>query len=176
MRTRTSDDDIWDENGLLKDGKVFRTRMVAMDAATVRDPRLHKPGPRLRDDMNVTQRQRAYDAYDDLLTNAWRGKDASGEYPEAAIGSPCTCRNEYFPEDFGSPGTVKRTRYGIVCVPDRDDDDTDEADQQATSDSRRTDSRSVQQRRQDHETRHQDRMEKLYDARDAELREAWRNP
>ncbi|HEV3160249.1 MAG TPA: hypothetical protein VGZ89_09730 [Xanthobacteraceae bacterium] len=71
---------------VLKDGRRYRAKMVMMDAAPDNPRRsrivdaqgkdglaLNKPGYRvLQDTMNVSERQKAYDAYDHDLRTAYR--------------------------------------------------------------------------------------------------------
>ncbi len=163
-KRRYSDDDAFDERGILKDGRraVFRTQM--MDGANriarvTGSAGLGRPGYRipLSDSpldalAAATKRQSAYDSYERALTNAWRGRgDAVGESDPSQIGAACTVYNEQFPDDFGAPGHLRMYGGKVVCVPDRrndedelDDDEPDDEEEQEeeeiadpTSDARR---------------------------------------
>lgn len=103
------------EDETLQDG--YRGRVPLM----MRDELGHRPGfavardPYLRDEFEV-----AHAEYRRWLQDAWRGNkqaDAEG-YREGSEGSPCTVQSEYFPDDFGCPGTIQHVDgVGLVCVP-----------------------------------------------------------
>lgn len=92
------DDDAFDERGILRDGKTYRTPMymmdalqrdIAMSAAHVTDGAggttgLHRPGFRLGlgDASAGDARQQAYDAYERDLTSAWRDPVGDGTKPD----------------------------------------------------------------------------------------------
>jgi hypothetical protein len=159
----------------------------------------HRPGWVVATNpLNVAQRQQAHDAYLDELTNAWRG-DAVGEGPE---GSVCTVKGAAYPALFGSPGHIKNG----VCVPDQlaadarakpdpeedpDDDDEDDKDEDDDDNEVRDTRRRRRFRQYDPQGRqrsvteedtakrmrdHQANMQRLYNDRDYELTQAWRNP
>ena len=84
-RHRHDDDDVFDENGLLRDGARLHVPMFAMDSvqrgASPRLPRvydgtddsglaMHRPGFRVTDAPPSDELQRAYDSYEHGLTTA----------------------------------------------------------------------------------------------------------
>jgi hypothetical protein len=114
------------DDDIVQDGGKVKVPMFAMDAAW------HRPGPRqftkgVRDSSGLqAERIRAYDAYTDYITNAWRGRDEyknpgwsgrSGELRGSVEGDPCT-KN-------GWQGTLVRGADGeLVCqIPSRADAD-----------------------------------------------------
>jgi len=155
MATLYDDDDPFDANGMLKDGRRVRISMQMRDAA-LRDQRRgrrvkydpagrlvsweeeelddgmtlhdgrgnpcgHRPGYLVTNDAAArSAKARAYRDYESDLTNAWRNPtgDAEGYDPED-IGESCTVKNEDYPTDFGSPGTIRRVGSRILCVPNR---------------------------------------------------------
>jgi hypothetical protein len=66
-------------------------------------------------------------------------------------------KNAEYPNDFGSPGHIKRVGSKIICVPDRRDRPDPASDAQRVADHQRT-------------------MADEYRRYDAEIREAYRNP
>jgi hypothetical protein len=217
---RYDDDDPFDANGMLKDGRTARISMQMRDAALADRRKVvtrrnakggeegtweeeeeddihdalcdnarrgasflhdghgndvgHRPGFLLRADIASEQRRRAYDAYRHDLENAWRHpptrdgprswedrrRDAEG-YSERDIGGVCTVKNEDYPDDFGSPGHIRRVGRKIICVPDRRKQPDPASDR-----------RSVEQRVADH----QRTMADEYRRYDESMTNAWRNP
>lgn len=108
----------------------------------------HRPGFVVADSARARAVvKEAYRAYDQRLENAYKFVDGEGE--ASAIGNKCTCRNEMFPEHVGAPGTVRRYKGQIVCVPDALTEER--ADRRTTDD-----------------------MATLYADYDAKISEAWR--
>lgn len=65
-------------------------------------------------------RKALYDEYDLQKSREYLTPTGSGE--KQAIGSkpgdPCMCSNEFFPDDFASPGSMqKHSTLGLICVP-----------------------------------------------------------
>jgi hypothetical protein len=170
-----------DRNGVLRDGKSMRVPMHLRDHSTVRkkfiDARQYwdsqreslvvvdsdstntsgnRPGFRLSDaPINGSARAAAYRAHENYLRDAWKGRDDSvtgaGERGSTGYlgvqreGTPCT--------KDGWPGVLRRDKNGnFYC------------------DIGRTDAKPTADRMHDH----QQRMAALYDAIEAEQRNAWR--
>jgi hypothetical protein len=166
----TNDDDIWDERGLLRDGKKYRVSLMAMDSASIAAraqltdaERLSldscKPGYRYATDSAAARaaKQRARDAYRqvcDDLENSWRNPDPDGQLGISTEGDQCTVRQGGY--DEGSPGHLRRIGNNLICVPD--DYDPDDNDNGFNSDRR-----SVR-----------DAKERAYEQYERELRDAWR--
>jgi hypothetical protein len=140
---------------------------------------LHKPGWRcasggtpgdhwLRDGLH-DEAQLAYADYEDRISNAWRGRDGNGE--EAGHYNETSARRSVIP-------TALLKRPGVNpddvddYVEDLDDDELDaDLDEhvaafEADNGGRQTDAARDQKARIE--------LERLYQQRDAELREAWR--
>ena len=131
-----------DRNGIIRDGVVARTRMtmrdsanrftdgrsfwdanraslLVTDAAALGGTKGNQPGFRVADaPINAQDRAAAYRAYEDDLTNAWKGNVGSsrgtpppGAYPysAAAEGTACTIN--------GRPGRLTKAGEGLVCEP-----------------------------------------------------------
>jgi hypothetical protein len=150
MPSKYVDDDIFDERGLLRDGKTYRVGTRFMDSAPPRVVARQRPGfaTGFIEAASAARRQRAYDSYLTDLTNAWRG-DADERWGEE--GDQCTVREGGV--DEGSPGHLGRINGRLVCVPDRDDDH-----------------RSLDQRMSDHKQL----MDDEYARFDERLRNQWR--
>jgi hypothetical protein len=178
------DDNPFDSNGLLKDGRRLRVPTMLMDAnslnqrAVMLDAALHRPGFRtivedasgsVHDASAAAHRRRLQDVskakaeYLDYITNAWKGEDAAfsddEDYGPQTVGQVCTVAAEDYPEQYGSPGHVRRVGGRYLCVPDR-------PNQSAPA----SDGRTVKQLMQDKERI----MQVAYDAYDAQLRDAYR--
>jgi hypothetical protein len=153
---------------------------------------LNRPGWRclLEDDAGAQAKQRAYDAYRRDLENSYKRPVGMGSVPGVetgqgegsprgsvsvpdplgpyglypftpeAVGAACTID--------GRPGRLKRKGNWLICTPLDDDADADDADdtEKATSDAR-----TVAQQTRDH----QNRMDRIYSAIDADLEQQWRN-
>jgi hypothetical protein len=170
---RPTIDDAFDENGLLKDGHVFRVRMSMKDAMKMRDNRPvlhdgrggvpgHRPGFVMTD--NSAAKRRLDDAYRDYerdLVSAYKTQDQDnppiGEGSKGPrgqqVGDPCTIN--------GWPGHLKMVNGKMTCIPDRqsfngsnDDDDDDPERAQSDRAKRKADA---------------------YAQYDAALTNAWRN-
>jgi hypothetical protein len=111
-----------------------------------------------RDGAMHDARQRAYDAYEDQLTNAWRG-DAAAER------APC-------PNCSGT-GRDEDGEECEACGGEGYESSAEEIVRNASThtESAGRDSRSVSQQMVDHKTR----MSQIYDQIDRELAEAWRS-
>jgi hypothetical protein len=158
-RRYDDDDDVFDERGVLRDGRSVRTPMamrdsmrvaIARNAASLDDGRmfdasLRRPGFRHADSRTLDATERAYSDYENAQANAWRGADAEG----GVEGALCTVKNAEYPEAFGSRGHLVRVGNKLVCTPDRRDD--------ARRDSKQT-------------------MTDLYEQYNAEMADAWRTP
>jgi hypothetical protein len=120
QRNRYIDDDVFDENGLLRDGKIYHTRMTAMDAHTVgrnaakltdaagRDGlHLNRPGYRclLSDTAGNEAVAAAYRQYLADLENAWKTPVGFGSVPGVETGA-------------GERGTIGQGA-GDLCTPRR---------------------------------------------------------
>jgi hypothetical protein len=123
------DDSVFDENGLLKDGRRMRVsvmmrdsasdvqRAVAEDAVARRFGLrhaldLHQPGPRFCTDAAANAEcARAYAEMCDEMQNAWRTPAADAGGPRCQKpGDQCTIN--------GAPGHLNER---LECVPDRQD-------------------------------------------------------
>ena len=69
-REHTIDDDAFDQNGLLRDGRSVRFRMTAMDAVQ-RDIARHRPGF-INDGRSPAERERMYRVYDQEKEQEWK--------------------------------------------------------------------------------------------------------
>jgi hypothetical protein len=183
------EDDAFDENGILRDGRSIRVHMmmrdgadhlsdlqraVLTDAATreaiaTRDATARSFG--LRDGLALSRPGFRYNTSDTADTNREKLYDGyqrdMGERWRGAdssgqpAGAQCTVREGGGKYGAeGSPGIMQMIDGELRCVATRRDD--------SRSDSRRDDSGSNNES-------HQSRMEKLYAARDADLSEAWRS-
>jgi hypothetical protein len=127
-RTIDNFDDAFDEEGLLKDGHVARTRMMARDSRDrppVHDGRGgevnmagHRPGF-LMTDASRRNCEIAYQQYENDLTNAWRDQELN---PPVGFGSngPRGQQEGDLCTINGFPGHLRRNRNGdLVCAPDR---------------------------------------------------------
>jgi hypothetical protein len=122
-RIEEDNDDAFTEDGVLKDHRS--TRVSLMDAESSRRKQLHNivdtddalfvshfVAQNFRDGRHpaadqLTEFDRACAEYDNNMNSRYMG-DAEG--PE---GSPCTVRNEHYPNSLGSPGIIKDG----ICVP-----------------------------------------------------------
>jgi hypothetical protein len=141
-RRHRTDDDIFDEMGLIRDGATYRRGMQFMDSKSTTDSKpavldssLHRPGWRMTpaDKLNLADREAAHLEHLAYLNNSWRD---AGEGIRGGEGTSCTVRGQSYPEHFGEPGIVR----GGKCVPVsllKSDDDDDDDTQRATSDARR---------------------------------------
>ena len=109
--TNTKDDnELFDDNGILKDGARLHTPMYAMDSvqksiATHHHPSLSKPGYRFVTDAEAKQRiDDAHAAYREDLSNRWRTHD-QGE------GDSCTAPD-------GTSGKLQFVAGRLKCVPE----------------------------------------------------------
>jgi hypothetical protein len=152
MKQRYIDDDDspFDRNGVLKDGHTATVSMMMRDSQRVIDASLHRPGFRLGDADMRDAKQKARDAYERDLVNAWRDGGSEG-----AEGSICTVQNDTYPERFGSPGHIKNG----ICTPD-DELQSDARRKAMTTDEIARD--------------HQRNMSNIYQAYDTSLCDAWR--
>jgi hypothetical protein len=77
------EDDNFDQYGILRDGAVARVPMMMRDALTSG----HRPGFRLGDADMRDAKQRARDAYETDLTNAWRdgGRKITQRNPQGRL-------------------------------------------------------------------------------------------
>ncbi len=136
-RTFRRNDD--DDEHTLRDGERVRLPMMLRDSIeherSQRRPLLHdgrggglghRPGYAFNRDAYAKDALAVeYAHYEENLQNAWKHgnrdrivADAEG-YSEGSAGSSCTVQNEYFPDDFGSPGTIQHVDgVGLICVPD----------------------------------------------------------
>lgn len=80
MKTK-DDNELFDENGILKDKSTLRTRMLAMDAKSINDANavhIHRPGYRFSQKLmrdGDTDREAIidlYTEYDNRVSNAWK--------------------------------------------------------------------------------------------------------
>jgi hypothetical protein len=123
QRTIENFDDAFDEEGLLKDGRTARTRMMARDS---RDrPRAvdgfgRPPGNRPGFILDASPaahdaKARAYRAYENWATNRWRDQDddpVTGGPRGQQEGDLCTTN--------GYAGVLRRDEDGkLVCVPNK---------------------------------------------------------
>ena len=117
-----NEDDPFDERGILKDGRTVRVSM--MDAEAVRQ-RLnlhdgkggkpgHRPGFIISDASTRDAREQAYADYEAYLTAAYKMDAGEGTHE----GDICTVKNAEYPNDFGSPGHLRKRNGKLVCVPD----------------------------------------------------------
>lgn len=158
--TRQTDDDPFDERGVLRDGRTAITSVMLRNSADnswrkEMDRRFHdghdgpvghRPGFVVGRSVSNDARQAAYKLYDQQITSAWQ-RDAPGAYPlSAGEGTSCTLN--------GQAGHLRRHGNVLVCVPDRSNGDSLQRDANES---------------------HQQYIARLYDARDAELRDAWRS-
>jgi hypothetical protein len=107
--------DVSTNNDKLSPSQHRANDRLAFDAAAK-----HRPGFRLYD-IGETQRQEvqaARDAYQDYITNAWRGGDATGETQGHQEGDPCVVRSGG--RDEGSRGSMKKVDGKWQCVPSGD--------------------------------------------------------
>ena len=87
------DDDAFDENGVLKDGRTVRVGMRIMDGRNtpVHDgmggTRMHQPGCRYGSEFAELRRAEARDAYVRQISEEWRGPASQQVDPE-----PVACR------------------------------------------------------------------------------------
>ena len=164
------DDDAFDENGIIKDGRSIHTPMYLMDS-TQRSIALHdghgnrelvghRPGHIVARDANDANdaRDKANRLYDEQVSNAWRTGGAEGRE-----GTTCTVRNGEFSEYFGAPGHI----VDGTCTPDELIDDGELRDMQPLRDGLTLDVL---------EREHQQRVGRAYQQYDEELRNAWRTP
>lgn len=158
MKRRKRDDDAFDTNGLLKDGHVYRARMTMMDSAPANLFR-HRPGFAVADARTKDTRQAAYDGYHDQLVNAWRD-DAKANEGSERLCSDCDGTGEVYGEECEACG-------GTGLVPE--EDAFNDAQNTETA-CRRSDHRTVAQRKRDHESA----MASIYDSYDRQLQQAWR--
>jgi hypothetical protein len=128
----TRDDDVFDDRGLLRDGKTYRVPLILRDADTLspvqrevladvamRDAALHRPGPRFCTDAAANDaKAQAYAESVEELTTAWQRKPVdsesgfgSGEFRGQQPGDVCTIN--------GQPGHLN---HRLECVPDRQHD------------------------------------------------------
>jgi hypothetical protein len=159
---RDTDDDAFDANGVLRDGRSTRISSTLRDAASdgrsMFDASLHKPGHRFASTtadgiVKITvsdARQRSYNDYEATMSSAWkRTADAEGR-----PGAACTVRNYQYRDFFGAPGHIDDSG---ICVPDDlGDDETADSQRDARRDSKET-------------------MDELYLQRDREQSEAWKS-
>jgi hypothetical protein len=197
MRQQTATiDDAFDENGMLRDGAVYRVRMSMRDAMKMRDrptfdAALHRPGFRTGDAKLYDAKRAAYDEYQDWITNRWkdgdqdnpptgfgsnwpttssRGEAPAGAYPytPAAEGKSCTIN--------GFPGHLRRKGDWLVCVPDRTNFNGAGSDKKHDPDEDEDDDDN--EKESDPELAQSDGAKKrkaaAYSRYDAELRDAWR--
>jgi hypothetical protein len=140
-----ADDDAFDERGILKDGRTARVPVRLRDYAAGMSPvQGCKPGFRFATDSQSRQRRQAVnDAYaqsEAAMCSAWKNpprglgalRDANGNGNGVGSGGfrgqrendICTVRGEDYPDDFGSPGVLRRRNGALVCVPlDRGDEE-----------------------------------------------------
>jgi len=190
-----TDDDSFDENGVLKDGHVARVRMTMhdggdnltdlqrsilsdaaiKDAFATRDATARSFGlsdglalsrPGFRHNTSDTADTNREKLYDGYERGMGQRWRGASDNEGQAEGAQCTCKGPDFPESFGSPGHMQMLNGKMVCVPDDLSDYDSRSD--SRSNSRRDDSGSNNES-------HQSRMEKLYAARDADLSQAWRS-
>jgi hypothetical protein len=177
------DDDLFDEHGLLRDGKTYRVPMSARDSLTplqravaasqLHDahgrPAGHRPGfvfdagSDARDAMRELYRQ-----HDAEEAERWRrptkpepiesitGVGSHG-FTGAHEGDMCTVRGPEYPKDFGSPGHLWFRQGKLVCVPDEPRSDSHDAAPKSPAEHRRN-------------------MDQIYAEYDAEQQSAWRKP
>jgi hypothetical protein len=193
-----TDDDAFDEHGILKDGRSYRVRMTARDSLTPvqraiasrrqlsdQEAASCRPGFRYGS-RPASDRQNLYDAYDAEVSNMWQtgfggtGAGSHGPRQQPPEGSSCT--RDGFPGVWrrGADGDMvcdiaaarrsdAKTRLRSRIDPDEEEDDDDNGD--AVEQHRSDDGRSVAQIAADH----QRSMARIYDALDAELRAAYRD-
>jgi hypothetical protein len=110
-RFRDDDDDAFDENGLLKDGRRVRVGLMMRDAdalsplqrSVARDARfglqdvadLYAPGPRYCDAAGRERKAEAYQQMCDELVNAWRTPSAPLPSPAAGARDATPARPTY---------------------------------------------------------------------------------
>jgi hypothetical protein len=107
MNYDQDEEDAFDENGVLKDGRSFRVplmqRAIHDHAQRVKvrihDAPLHQPGF-VRDARTVEERRTIYDEYDDTVSNAWKDPATSCN---GFVGS-----QECEPDRQGSPRDATR--------------------------------------------------------------------
>jgi hypothetical protein len=192
--------DDFDERGCLKDGKTYRAGPVTMmdsGPARVTDGfgrgglALHRPGYRVLDDeIGARAKEQAYRGYDRQLCDSYK-QDAppASAYPYTAAAEGASCTID------GKPGRLVREGNFLICTPTKQDArskdpdaDKDEEDNDPPRRRRRwterdpagrergslteEDSRGVAQRMRDHQAN----MERIYQDRDYQLTQAWRNP
>lgn len=79
-KTKDDRDELFDDNGVLKNGRKLRTPMWAMDARSIRNANVayaHRPGYRVGQQLLTDSKTRealadAYSEYETTLTNAWK--------------------------------------------------------------------------------------------------------
>jgi hypothetical protein len=147
-----------------------------------------RPGFRFAKDAALRDaKAKAYALYDAEIGRAYLVPEGFGGDPRitgagshGAIGpregDVCQVKGPEFAASFGQPGHVRMRNGALVCVPDRDDAADAKArrariDPDEDEDDDEDNGRSVAQAASDH----QQRMAKIYDALDQELREAYRD-
>jgi hypothetical protein len=111
------------QRAVAEDGERRRDRARVHDGTG--DSRFvgHKPGPVYSADAHAydAKEQARREAINDAK-NAWRDSPTgfgSKEFVGAREGDVCTVAGPEYPEDFGSPGHLRRRGNKLVCVPDK---------------------------------------------------------
>jgi hypothetical protein len=173
-----SNDSAFDERGILRDGQVYRTKMMAMDHRSVGDrgPRLvhdgsgntqfHRPGARMLDD--AIGRQSILDARAEYLRNL---QDSWKHLSGIADAGHTTDARRAKKMKYDPAGRLAGTEEEV----EEDEDDGDEGEDEGGEAEqphyhRRGDAASVQQMQDQHSLR----MDAEYNRIENELSNAWR--
>jgi hypothetical protein len=178
LRHQTNDDDAFDENGLLKDGRTVRVRMSLKDAMALRDrPRVtdafgRSPGSRpgfLISDHGREAKAQAYLDYERELASRWRdqnypnGAGSSGPIGQQA-GDLCSIN--------GAAGVLRPGPDGrLVCIPNKQSfkgSNGNDEDEPGPDDPEMAASDAATMRK------HRSKMRDEYSRYDDELTNAWR--